>query len=71
MLRSPGNGPLCSLYDPHPVPGDRSWFEGYYTRIVPDGWDGSLAVVDSRRMLLGLNEVGKLALPHGRNLQIV
>lgn len=32
---------------------------------------GSLAVVESRRMRLAINEVGKLELPNGRTLQIV
>ena len=32
---------------------------------------GSLAVVESRRMRLAINEVGKLELPNGRKLQIM
>lgn len=40
-----GRSPLPSLYDPHPVPRDRPWLEGYYTRISDPSWGGSLAVL--------------------------
>jgi hypothetical protein len=48
-----------SLYDPHPAPGDRPWFEGYYTRIVPEGWGGSVAVLAGT-----CSAPGGLARPH-------
>jgi len=38
-------GPWRSLYDPHPIPPDRPWLEGWYTRIVDPEWGGSVAVL--------------------------